>query len=128
MSEPKTFTGPAGYTFRLEGGNVFIGQLSGPHPAGVVVPLSELRAFVSANAVAVYSSETAPAELKTFTGADGTIVQYNSAICEVVAAGSFSGSREQFEQNLYDTAPCLVCGGPRHSHDGPGQNHAFESR
>ena len=30
-------------------------------------------------------------------------------------------------QNLYDTAPCFLCGGPRHSHDGPGQDHDFES-
>ena len=47
MNDSKEFTGPAGYVFKVEGENVYIGQLQGPHPAGVIVPLAELRAFMA---------------------------------------------------------------------------------
>jgi hypothetical protein len=50
VTDPKTFTGPGGFRFEI---------------CGIYVPIADLRAFVSANAMTIYSRAHAPSEPTT---------------------------------------------------------------
>lgn len=47
MSESKVFTGPSGYRFTVAGDNVCVSGLHNEYPASVILPVSELEAFVA---------------------------------------------------------------------------------
>jgi hypothetical protein len=111
MTDPKTFTGPEGWQFRIADKNVFIGNLNGDFPVGVIVPLAELGAFLQQPETAAAFEALAPAKPidfragtftrpgepfsldggQTFSGLRGPIPQGERVVCAAHRFHAFRG-------------------------------------